>query len=146
MIIKCYNEEVKASNKNCKVNGSAVCFLYNIFFLCYFYSRSLCCFNQSLHCFLRENVIENQCDRKVTFLHDTTYCGDIFQVKWANLYSRLVWSFPRSPFTINYRHRFIFDRVVPKTKEWHFLGHSVDMIVDHTQDWQTTDCSSCYRS
>jgi len=26
------------------------------------------------------------------------------------------------------------------------LGHSVDMIVDHTQDWKTTDCSSCYRS
>jgi len=20
------------------------------------------------------------------------------------------------------------------------------MIVDHTQDWKTTDCSSCYRS
>jgi len=30
MIIKCFNEEVKA-NKNCKVNGSAVCFTYNIF-------------------------------------------------------------------------------------------------------------------
>jgi len=32
MIRKCFNEEVKASNKNCKVSGSAVCFLYNIFF------------------------------------------------------------------------------------------------------------------
>jgi len=46
MIRKCFNEEVKASNKNWKVNGSAVCFLYNIFFLCYFYSRSLYCFSQ----------------------------------------------------------------------------------------------------
>ena len=43
---KCFNEEVNVSNKNCKVNGSAVCFLYNIFFLCCFYSRSLYCFNQ----------------------------------------------------------------------------------------------------
>ena len=41
----CFNEEVKTSNKNLKVNGSAVCFLYNIFFLCYFYNRSLYCFN-----------------------------------------------------------------------------------------------------
>jgi len=32
LIIKCFNEELKASNKNCKVNESAVCFLYNIFF------------------------------------------------------------------------------------------------------------------
>jgi len=32
MIRKCFNEEGKASNKNYKVNGSAVCFLYNIFF------------------------------------------------------------------------------------------------------------------
>jgi len=56
LIIKCFNEEVKTSNKNCKVNGSAVCFLYNIFFLCYFYSRSLYCFNQSSYCFLRDKV------------------------------------------------------------------------------------------
>ena len=56
MIINCFNEEVKASNKNCKVNGSAVCFLYSIFFLCYFYSGSLHCFNRSLYCFLREKV------------------------------------------------------------------------------------------
>ena len=34
MIRKCFNEEVKASNKSWKVSGSAVCFLYNIFFLC----------------------------------------------------------------------------------------------------------------
>ena len=33
MTRKCFNEEVKASNKNCKVNGSALCFFYNIFFL-----------------------------------------------------------------------------------------------------------------
>jgi len=26
MTITCFNEEVKASNKNCKVNGSAICF------------------------------------------------------------------------------------------------------------------------
>ena len=45
MIRKCFSEEVKASNRNWKVNGSAVCFLYNIFFLCYFYHQSLCCFN-----------------------------------------------------------------------------------------------------
>jgi len=45
MIRKCFNEEVKASNKNWKVNRSAVCFLYNILFLCYFYNRSLYCFN-----------------------------------------------------------------------------------------------------
>ena len=37
-------EEVKASNK-VESYGSAVCFLYNIFFLCYFYNRSLYCFN-----------------------------------------------------------------------------------------------------
>jgi len=36
-------KEVKASNKNWKVNGSAVCFLCNIFF-CVFYNRSLYCF------------------------------------------------------------------------------------------------------
>jgi len=42
---KCFNEEVKASNKNCKVNKSAVCFLYNIFFLCYFYSGSFILFS-----------------------------------------------------------------------------------------------------
>ena len=35
VIRKCFNEEVKASNKNWKVNGSAVYFLYNIFFLWY---------------------------------------------------------------------------------------------------------------
>jgi len=51
-----FNEEVKASNKNCKVNESAVCFLYNIFFLCYFCSRSLYCLNQSLYCFVWEKV------------------------------------------------------------------------------------------
>jgi len=45
MIRKRFNEEVKASNKNCKVNGSAVCFLYNIYFQCYFYNRSLYCFD-----------------------------------------------------------------------------------------------------
>ena len=45
MIRKCFNEQVKASNKNWKVNGSAVCFLYTSFFLCYFYNRSLYCFN-----------------------------------------------------------------------------------------------------
>jgi len=38
---------LKASNKNCKVNGAAIGFLCNNF-LCYFYSRSLYCFNQSL--------------------------------------------------------------------------------------------------
>jgi len=46
MIRKCFDEEVNASNKNCKVNGSAVCFLYNAVFLCYFYSGSSYCFNQ----------------------------------------------------------------------------------------------------
>ena len=57
MIRKCFNEEIKVSNKNCKVNESAVCFLYNIFFLhVLFYSRSLYCFNQSLYCFLWEKV------------------------------------------------------------------------------------------
>jgi len=45
MIGECFNEEVKASNKNWKVNRSAVCFLYNIFFLWYFYNWSLHCFN-----------------------------------------------------------------------------------------------------
>jgi len=35
MIIKCFNEEVKASNKNWKVNGSAVSFLHNIFSVLY---------------------------------------------------------------------------------------------------------------
>ena len=45
MIRKCFSEEVKASNRNWKVNGSAVCFLYNIFSLCYFYNQSLYCFN-----------------------------------------------------------------------------------------------------
>jgi len=44
MIGKYFNEEVDASNKNWKVNGSAVCFLCNIFFLCNFYNRSLYCF------------------------------------------------------------------------------------------------------
>jgi len=44
------------SNKYCKVNESAVCFLYNIFFLCYFHSQSLYCFNQCLYCFLPEKV------------------------------------------------------------------------------------------
>jgi len=52
MIRKCFNEEVKRSNKNWKVNGSAVCFLY-ICFLCYFYSRSLYLL---INCFLREKV------------------------------------------------------------------------------------------
>jgi len=33
MTIKCFNEDIKASNKNCKVNKSAVCFLFNTFFL-----------------------------------------------------------------------------------------------------------------
>jgi len=56
IIIKCFTEEIKVSNKNCEVNESAVCFLYNIFFLCYFYSGSLYCFNQSLYCFLQEKV------------------------------------------------------------------------------------------
>jgi len=45
MIRKCFNEEVKASNKNWKVNGSAVRFLYYIFSLFYFYNWSLYCFN-----------------------------------------------------------------------------------------------------
>jgi len=53
MIRKYFNEEVKASNKNWKVNGSALCFLYNIFFLCYFYNRSL---SVLIYCFLREKV------------------------------------------------------------------------------------------
>jgi len=56
IIITCFNEEIKASHKNCTVNRSALCFLYNIFFLCYFYSRCLYCFNQSLYCFLRKKV------------------------------------------------------------------------------------------
>jgi len=32
IIIKCFNEEIKASNKNCKVNESAVCFRYTFSF------------------------------------------------------------------------------------------------------------------
>jgi len=58
LIIKCFNKEVKASNKNCKVNESAVCFLYNSINFDYkitqkeisvlFYSRNLYCFNHSL--------------------------------------------------------------------------------------------------
>jgi len=51
---KCFNEEIKASNKNCKVNESAVCFLY--IFSVLFYSGSLYCFNLSLYCFLWEKV------------------------------------------------------------------------------------------
>jgi len=56
LIIKRFNAEVKASNKNCKVNESDVCFLYNLFFLCYFYSCSLYCFDQRLYCFVWEKV------------------------------------------------------------------------------------------
>jgi len=48
MIRKCFNEEVKASNKNWKVNSSAVCFLYNIFFLCYFYNRKFILFQSTV--------------------------------------------------------------------------------------------------
>ena len=41
MIRKYFNEEVKASDKNCKVNGSDVCFLYT-FFLCSFIVEGYC--------------------------------------------------------------------------------------------------------
>ena len=50
-----FNEELK-DKTNSKVNGYTVCFLYNIFFMCYFCSQSLYCFNQSLYCFLPEKV------------------------------------------------------------------------------------------
>ena len=53
MIRKCFNEEVKASNKNCKVNGSAVCFLYTIFFLCIFIIEI---YTVLIYRFLREKV------------------------------------------------------------------------------------------
>jgi len=50
MIIKCFNEEVKGSNKNCKVDD--LLSVYNVFFLFYFYSRS-----PNLYCFLREKWV-----------------------------------------------------------------------------------------
>jgi len=61
MIRKYFNEEVKALNKNCKVKRSAVCFHYNIFCLCYFYSRSLHCFN---HLFsLAKELLQGGCEK-----------------------------------------------------------------------------------
>jgi len=47
-MIKCFNEEVKATNKNRKVNGSAVCFLYNIFFQYYFYNQKFILFQSTV--------------------------------------------------------------------------------------------------
>ena len=91
------NEEVKASNRNCKhceVNGSAVLF-FTTFFFVLFYSGSLYCFDQSLYCFPNSheapmiNVIE-----KWRVLHFTRWCGDIFQVRWVNLYFATV-KFPQ---------------------------------------------------
>jgi len=135
MIRKCFDEEVKASNKNCKVNGSAFCFLYDIFFLCYFYSRSLYCFNRLFSsekvAGSEKNLLLNGFQNGLAYATDTVrndhhlpqhklrvlfatgqwhrptpsaeltrslnqllsqlvffafhQCGDIFQVKWANL-------------------------------------------------------------
>jgi len=48
---KCFNEEIRRQTKTAKLTNLLFCFLYNIFFLCYFYSLSLHCFKQSLYCF-----------------------------------------------------------------------------------------------
>jgi len=68
MIIKCFIEEVKASNNSCKLTD----LLFVCFFLCYFYSRSLYCFNQSLCCFLREKVSGSE---KSRLLGGSEWCG-----------------------------------------------------------------------
>jgi len=54
MIRKCFNEEVKASNKNWKVNGSAVCFHYNQFSFCVIFIIEV--YTVLIYCFLPEKV------------------------------------------------------------------------------------------
>jgi len=93
IIIKWFNEEIKESNKNCKVNEYAVCFLYNIFFLCYFYSQCLYCFNQSLYSFLPEKVggfeksrLLGGCEKNWLLLLTLTFITNTKQYKRDNKY------------------------------------------------------------
>ena len=61
MIIKCFNEKVKTSNKNCKVNRSAVCFLYVLFFIVEVYVVLIkvytVCFGEKGRWFWKELVV-----------------------------------------------------------------------------------------
>jgi len=73
IIIKGFSEEIKASNKHCKVNESAVCFLYNIFFLYYFYSGSLYCFLPEKVGGFEKSMLLGGCDKNQLLLLTLTF-------------------------------------------------------------------------